>query len=46
VVAGVSVTTALLLLVRGVMGVHMLTAGDGCTYLTLEGAGHDAPDRS
>jgi hypothetical protein len=39
VVAEVSVTPALLLPVRGVMGVHMLTAGDGRTDLTRQVAG-------
>ena len=34
-----------LLLLRGVMGVHKLTAGDGYTYLTRQVAVHDATDR-
>jgi DNA primase catalytic core len=33
------------LLLRGVMGVHKLTAGDGYTYLTRQVAVHDATDR-
>src|SRR4051812_18006970 len=31
--------------IRGVMGVHKLTAGDGYTYLTRQVAVHDATDR-
>jgi DNA primase catalytic core len=34
-----------LLRIRGVMGVHKLTAGDGYTYLTRQVAVHDATDR-
>lgn len=33
------------LLIRDVMGVHKLTAGDGYTYLTRQVAVHDATDR-
>jgi len=33
------------LLLRDVMGVHKLTAGDGYTYLTRQVAVHDATDR-
>lgn len=33
------------MLIRDVMGVHKLTAGDGYTYLTRQVAAHDATDR-
>jgi hypothetical protein len=41
----VSETGSPLLLIRDVMGVHKLTAGDGYTYLTRQVAVHDATDR-
>jgi len=40
----VSETGPPLLLIRDVMGVHKLTAGDGYTYLTRQVAVHDATD--
>jgi len=41
----VSETGSRRLLLRGVMGVHKLTAGDGYSYLTRQVAVHDATDR-
>ena len=41
----VSETGSRRLLLRDVMGVHKLTAGDGYTYLTRQVAVHDATDR-
>ena len=41
----VSETSSPRLLLRDVMGVHKLTAGDGYKYLTRQVAVHDATDR-